>query len=198
MIGSVKGKVGRIGADTVEILTAGGTGYELGVPTSVLQNLSSSGEDEVTLVTHLVVRADDMELFGFDSLSQRTLFRRLIALGGIGPRSALALLSAFDEQEFFAVIAAGDEKALTQAQGIGAKTARRIIAELRDSLPPPEGEVGNAASQARAALESLAFTATEAAELVRRAGQDGAPQEVDALVRKALQLAGTRAVGGGA
>lgn len=196
MISSVSGKVGRIAEGLVEIRTAAGLGYELGVPAPVLQQLSTAGEDEVTLITHLVVRDDAMELFGFSNVAQRTLFRRLIALNGVGPRSALSLMSALGEEEFFAAIAAGDEKALTQAQGIGAKTARRIISELRDSLPPPEGEVGSAAAQARKALEGLSFSATEAADLVRRAAADGAGEDVDTLLRRALQLAGSGRLGG--
>lgn len=192
MISSVTGKVSRIADGQVELQTAGGLGYQLGVPTSLLPELALAADREVTLLTHLVVRADDMELFGFQGVAQRDLFRRLIALSGVGPRSALALLSAFSADEFFSCVTAGDEKGLSQAQGIGAKTARRIIAELRDAAPSADAEVSSARAEARRALEGLAFSAVEAADLVRRAVGEGTKDNADSLVHKALQLAGAR------
>lgn len=195
MIGSVRGILRDNREMQVEIETASGLGYELSVPDSVAAQLPAKGQ-EVFLLTHLVMRDNTMELYGFADAEQKALFQKLIGISGVGPRSALALLSVLRPPELFAAVMASDEKVLTRAQGIGGRTARRIIGELRDTLAQPLGGTADVQlsprAEACAALESLSFTAKEAAELVRRAGAEVDADDTDALVRTALRLAGSR------
>ena len=191
MIGSIQGVLAQNRGTLVEIETAGGVGYELAVPSPVAASLPETGQ-QVKLLTHLVSREGVMELYGFVDWAQRSLFRRLIGISGVGPRSALALLSVFEPDDFFAAVLAGDDRALTRAQGIGARSAKRIIAELQDSIAASAGElVGSARATAIAALEALSFSTTEASDLVRRALGDKPAADVDDLVRRALKLAGS-------
>ena len=201
MIGSVRGVLRRKRDMQVDLETAGGVGYELAVAQSLVDGLPAEGE-EVHLLTHLVVRDNAMELFGFQNEAQKRQFLQLIAISGVGPRSALAVLSILSPDLFHAAIAGSDEKALARAQGVGKRTAQRIIVELQPTLgvsasvPGGGGAVSSPRAEACAALEGLSFSSSEAAALVRDAinhlgdSGEGGPLPADDLVREALRLAG--------
>ena len=115
------------------LIEVNGIGYEIQFPSSYFANLPALGK-EISLYVHVASREDGEYLYGFANKSQRSLFRSLIRISGIGPRIALAILSAMEPQIFAACLANGDVQALEQIPGIGAKTARRLIIEMKDRL----------------------------------------------------------------
>jgi holliday junction DNA helicase RuvA len=110
-----------------------GVGYELDVPMSTLYQLPATGA-EVTLLTHLIVREDAHQLYGFASEGERTLFRKLLKISGVGARMALAVLSGMSVPDLRQAVSAQDSARLTRIPGIGKKTAERLILELKDKL----------------------------------------------------------------
>lgn len=122
-----------------------GVGYEVDVPMSTFYNLPSAGE-KVSLYTHLVVREDAHQLFGFASDAERSAFRQLVKISGVGARTALAVLSGLSVTELTQAVTAQESGRLTKIPGIGKKTAERLLLELRDKLG-----AGNALAPASAA-----------------------------------------------
>jgi len=116
------------------IVDVNGVGYEVDVPMSTLYQLPATGEP-VTLHTHLAVREDAHQLFGFATEGERTLFRQLIKISGIGARTALSVLSGLSVAELHEAVRGQDGARLTKIPGIGKKTAERLLLELRDRLP---------------------------------------------------------------
>ncbi|RMG50454.1 MAG: Holliday junction branch migration protein RuvA, partial [Gammaproteobacteria bacterium] len=115
------------------MVEVGGVGYELEAPMSTCFALPEVGQP-VTLWTHLQVREDAHTLYAFSDLSQRSLFRALLKVSGVGARMALAILSGMTPEEFHRCVAEGNVKALTRLPGIGKKTAERLVVEMRDRL----------------------------------------------------------------
>lgn len=135
MIRFIKGTVAEIMADAV-IIENQGMGYEIKVPTSLLEQVQL--EETVKIHTYLQVREDAMALFGFESISQLELFQKLISVSGIGPKAALAILSTLSVHDLMMAIIAQDAKTISKAPGVGAKTASRLIVELKDSVSTEE------------------------------------------------------------
>ncbi|WP_018879847.1 Holliday junction branch migration protein RuvA [Thioalkalivibrio sp. ALE9] len=180
------------------VIDAGGVGYEVDVPLSTLAALPEPGET-VVLATHLVVREDAHQLFGFLNKRDRDLFRRLIRVNGIGAKLALAMLSTYAGDELACLISGGDVTGLAKVPGIGKRTAERVVLELGERL----AEMGFAAApagaaagseptpaaamegEALAALESLGYPRASAEKMVA-AVRDQA-DSVETLVRLALR-----------
>ncbi|HEX5724400.1 MAG TPA: Holliday junction branch migration protein RuvA [Longimicrobiaceae bacterium] len=133
MIARVRGELVVRDLERVEVMTAGGVAYEIAIPTTVFERLPRLGE-EVTLRTHLVVREDAQLLFGFLEEVERTLFARLLGASGVGPRLALALLSAMSAEALVRAVRERNVDALTAVSGVGKKTAERIAVELTGKL----------------------------------------------------------------
>ncbi len=184
---------------TQVIIEVGGVGYEALIPLSSYDKLPSPGQ-ELTLLTHLVVREDAHTLYGFMTGAERELFRLLInTVSGIGPKIALNVLSGISVTAFRGAVANGDIKALSQISGVGRKTAERIVVELKDKI----GAAGawEAASAQRAlspedqkindavlALMALGFKQVDAHDAVRKnLGLLGAQATVEDLVRACLR-----------
>ena len=178
MIYSISGLLRQV-APTYCVVEACGVGYQCSASTHTLSSLPGRGQ-EVTLLTHLWVKEDGMELFGFSTEQERHCFKMLISVSGVGPRVALAILSAAAPDRLMLSIAAGDAKALTRAQGVGSKLAQRIILELRDKVSNDDlsaefaaesggvetvtGSVRSSAkSEAISALVALGYGQTDAA-----------------------------------
>lgn len=199
MIYSITGLLRQV-APTYCVIEACGIGYKCSASTYTLSSLPGRGQ-EVTLLTHLWVKEDGMELFGFSTEQEKHCFRLLIGVSGVGPRVALAILSDAAPDRLMLSIAAGDAKALTRAQGVGAKLAQRIILELRDKVTDEdigssfgeeqgtiaalgESAKNTAKSEAISALVALGYGQTDAAAVI-------APMEeslaVDELIRRALK-----------
>jgi Holliday junction DNA helicase RuvA len=110
-----------------------GVGYELDVPMSTFYNLPRTGEP-VELLTHLIVREDAHLLYGFATAAERTAFRQLLKISGVGPKVALSVLSGLSVDDLAIAVASGDAARLTKVPGVGKKTAERLVLELRDKL----------------------------------------------------------------
>ena len=193
MIAGISGTVQAKTADRVLVATSGGVTYDIAVPIGVLERVPAAG-GAITLRTVLVVREDGWALFGFDEEYERDVFQRLLGTTGVGPRLALALVSALGGARVVRSVREGDIAALCTVPGVGKKTAERIVLELKDRLRDvtvPGGPGGDAATpidQAVQALVNLGYPAAEAERAVRATLSDGAPAEAVDLIRRALQL----------
>jgi Holliday junction DNA helicase RuvA len=193
MIGRIRGTLVSKRPPWV-LVEVGGVGYELEVPMSTLYDLPDVGK-EVILLTHYAHKEDTDALYGFLRDDERTLFRDLQRVSGIGARIALAVLSGVPTDEFARLVQAGDVAALTRVPGIGKKTAERIVVELRDRLAgrlatAPAGAAPaprDARGEAEAALQQLGFKPAEATRLVATAAGEG--DVAEAIIRKALRAA---------
>ncbi len=175
------------------LVDVGGVGYELEAPMTTFYDLPAAGET-VTLHTHLVVREDAHLLFGFAREAQRSLFRGLLKVNGVGPRVALAVLSGLSDGELVRAIQDRDVARLTRVPGIGKKTAERLILDLRDKLdvdvssPSPSATmslVTDPASEAVTALVALGYKPNEASRMVRAVSSPGL--ETEEIIRQALK-----------
>lgn len=133
MIALLKGEILALNAQSV-ILGVQGVGYEVKLSQGHLAELATASGTTVQLSTHLLNREDSLELFGFRSPQEKELFLQLTRVNGVGPRSALAIFSALDTESIIRAIIENQPKKLSQAPGIGPKTAQRIILELREKL----------------------------------------------------------------
>ena len=176
------------------LVEVGGVGYELQAPMSTIYDLPSVGK-EVVLLTHYAQKEDSVALYGFLREAERTLFRNLQKVSGIGAKIALAVLSGVSASDFARLVQAGDVAALTKIPGIGKKTAERMVVELRDRVDGLGVSLSGVASavpmdaqgEALVALQQLGYKPAEAARLVQKvAGDDDA---AEAIIRKALRAA---------
>ena len=170
MIGRLTGIVAEKTPPQV-LIDVNGVGYELDVPMSSFFNLPGLGE-RVTLLTHFVVREDAQQLFGFLTPAERGAFRQLIRISGIGPRTALSVLSGLSVAELTAAISQQQVGRLVKVPGIGKKTAERLLLELKGKLGPDLGEPGaTVADDAQAdivqALVALGYNEREAAAALK-------------------------------
>ena len=152
------------------LVDVGGVGYELDVPMSTFYNLPAVG-DRVTLLTHFVVREDAQQLFGFLSADERSTFRLLIKIAGVGPRTALSILSGLSVAELAQAIAAQEPGRLVKVPGIGKKTAERLLLELRGKLGADLSTPASLASDAQTdivqALVALGYNDRDAAAALK-------------------------------
>jgi holliday junction DNA helicase RuvA len=132
MIGRITGTLAEKSPPLV-LLDAGGVGYEIDVPMSTFYNLPALGE-RVSLLTHFVVREDVQQLFGFLTASERSAFRQLVRISGVGPRTALSILSGLSVAELSSAVTRQDGGRLVKVPGIGKKTAERLLLELKGKL----------------------------------------------------------------
>ena len=196
MIGTLRGKLILKQAPNLLIEVAG-IGYELEAPMTTFYNLPQTGED-VHLYTHLVVREDAHLLFGFATEQERRLFRTLIKVNGVGAKLALTILSGIETDEFIHCIQTGNTDRLVRLPGIGKKTAKRLIIEMRDRLKdwntdnghkPFAGSLGktptNAVDDAVSALVSLGYKPQEASRFVHAIATEDMDSET--LIREALK-----------
>lgn len=175
------------------VVEVGGTGYEVLVSDFTWSSLGAPGE-QVFLLTHLSVREDSWLLFGFAAEEERSLFRLLLAVQGVGPRLALAVLSGLSVPQLRRAVAEGDLAALTAVSGVGRKTAQRVLLDLKDKIgaPPTDAEIvrlttPEAGDEAVDALMALGYPVTTAREAVRaaRSAEEEAPLET--IIKEALR-----------
>lgn len=190
MIGFLRGKI-AMKAPPLIILDVGGVGYEIEAPMTVFYNLPEIGA-EITLQTHLVVREDAHNLFGFLNEIDKTMFKTLIKISGVGAKMALAILSNQTADQFCACVQNNDTAALVKLPGVGKKTAERLIIELRDKLPklenaPQISVSSNAREEAISALCSLGYKPLDASRMVSAIQPEG--KNCETIIRLALQSA---------
>jgi holliday junction DNA helicase RuvA len=201
VIAQVAGRLAAKHADRVMIQTASGVGYEIVVPLGVMEGLPPVGE-AVSLATELVVRDDGWSLYGFGAELERRFFQRLIAVTGVGPKIALALMSALGAERGVRAVKDRNIALLASVSGIGRKTAERLALELADKLDEfaaagaggaagaaGDGReaAGGAAAAALQALERLGYGTAEAERALRQALADDGSGAAETLVRRALQ-----------
>jgi Holliday junction DNA helicase RuvA len=168
VIASLKGKLEALGGDWA-IIDVNGVGFKVYMPTSTLSTLGRKGE-EVMLNTHLHLREDSVTLYGFANPEELGLFETLISVSRLGPKLALAMLSAMSAEKLAMAIATGGADLLAEIPGVGKKTAQRIILELKEkigagwSTPPPELAQENA--NVLAALTTLGYSVREASRAI--------------------------------
>lgn len=194
MYAHIRGTLTEKNTDSV-VIDASGVGYELSVSANTLAFCPQAGE-EVKLFAYLSVREDAIELFGFASREEKKMFLRLIGVSGIGPKTALGVLSALSVKDLSIALVTGDAQALSRAPGIGKKTAQRLVLELKDKVenedltgPSGTAPIKNIADAGEAeaieALMALGYPASEAAKAV--SSVSGQATRTDEILRLALK-----------
>ncbi|RDH43099.1 Holliday junction branch migration protein RuvA [Zooshikella ganghwensis] len=196
MIGRLKGVL-VIKQPPELMIDVQGVGYELEAPMSSFYQLPEVG-GEVTLFTHLAIRDDAHQLYGFVSQQERMLFRALIKVNGVGPKLALTILSGMETKEFVQSVQRQDTATLVKLPGVGKKTAERLLIEMRDRLKGWETDSGPLFSEpsgqleehdvlqdAVSALQALGYKAADAEKVIKAHYQAGASREE--LIRLALK-----------
>lgn len=206
MIGFLRGKLVQKQPPML-LIDVNGVGYEVEAPMSTFYQLETALE-EVTILTHMHVREDAQLLFGFSSESERTLFRTLIKVNGVGAKMALGILSAMSVHEFCSNVDNGDITALTKIPGVGKKTAERLQIEMRDRLKPVidsgildyqpantvaagsatpvQQQIGNSIQQSACdALIALGYKSSQAEKMVSAVYEEG--QTLETIIKCALQ-----------
>lgn len=198
MISFLRGRLAAL-SPTEAVIDVQGVGYRVNIPLSTFGQLERSGH-EVTVLTHMHVREDALQLFGFASEAEREMFRLLISVSGIGPRMAQGILSGLSTAELKNALLQGSIPVLTSISGVGRKTAERLVVELRDKVgklePVPQGAAGGGKemkvrAEATIALMSLGYSrpsAERAIDTVMRSGAD-AELPVEDLIKQALHHA---------
>jgi len=202
MIGRLRGKIIQKQPPQL-LIDVQGVGYEVDAPMSTFYQLPEVGQD-VTLHTHLVVREDAHMLYGFASEAERSLFKSVIKINGVGAKLALTILSGMDAGEFTRCVLDNDAAALVRLPGVGKKTAERLIIELRDRLKDDLSQtsvqamsstmltasVSNPVSDAVSALIALGYKPQEASRMVRVLSTEGL--DTEEIIRQSLQAAVTK------
>jgi len=176
------------------VVASGGVGYRFTVPLSTFD--AFSGESRAKVLAYLHVREDELRLYGFATEGERRLFVRLIGLSGIGPGTAIALLSGMSVDEFRSAVGNQDLTGICRVKGIGRKTAERIVVELKDEMAREllESPVAGVAaspltSDAVAAMLALGYRRSDSEKAIARAFEKlGRDTPIEEIVRKALQL----------
>lgn len=201
MIAYLSGKLIEKEANSI-VVDVGGVGYEAIISLSTFYELGEV-ETAVSLRIYTYVREDTLQLFGFITARERSLFLKLITVSGIGPKLAITMLSGMSADEIIVAIRSDNLVALTSIPGIGKKTAERMVIELRDKIADIGAEAGstkpnvNIADDASSneiyedtlsALVNLGYQQKDAAKALNKAIQDGAEMSVQKLLRRSLQL----------
>ena len=191
----LNGEIGHLDLKTA-VIDCGGVGYKCAITLNTYKQIS--GKTRAKLFTYLSVREDAMELYGFADETEKTFFEMLLGVSNVGPKAALAILSDLTPSELSAVLATQDSKRLSKVKGIGAKTAQRIILELRDKISHADipdsgagifsqedaGEMSDARAEAVEVLAALGYLKSDARNAVAKC-----PAEtVNDLVKQALRL----------
>lgn len=183
MIASLRGTLRAI-RETWVLVEVGGVGYQVYVPGALLSEFTHIGQP-VELYTYTHVRENELALYGFRTLEELDLFTMLLKVSGIGPRTALSILSAFSPETLRGIIAQGDALALTRVPGIGRKTAQRLVMDLKDKIGAPTGAwvpSGLAVdADALNALTALGYSLAEAQTALA-----AVPKDIEALDERIL------------
>ena len=184
MIGRLEGRIHRIDPGRV-IVDVGGVGYLVSTTLRAIQNLRDG--ESAALLIHTRVKDDGIDLFGFSGADELQAFERLIAVAGVGPRIALAVLSSLAPDELASVVATGDLARLTMTPGVGGKTAQRILLELKGKLSATETSGGDLRGDAASALVNLGYRQAQAMQAVEAVMAETSGEDVGEVLRLALQ-----------
>lgn len=199
MIAFIKGNLAAVSPGQI-VVENHGIGYNIRITDAMAANLPEPGQ-EIMVYTYTYVREDAIGLFGFSNQDTLEVFRLLITVNGIGPKGGLSILSTMSADELRYAVAVNDAKSIAKSPGVGAKTAAKLILELKDKLvaqdkmlagvtehtnAPGAGEEGQAMSEAVQALMALGYTAKEAGEAVRKV-PDATDKSVEELLKLSLK-----------
>lgn len=202
MIGLIRGQLIACYKSIVLLETASGVGYEIEVPMNLINNLPAYGT-EICFYTHMAVRETEHMLYGFQSILDRSVFRTLIKINGVGPKMALAILSVIPVTKLLEIAHVGDTNELLIIPGIGKKTANRLIIEMKERLAQYEMTIQNTVfaidknltniqsnsniviEEAEAALVSLGYKVAQAKSMIKNAYE--LEMDTHTLIKKALQ-----------
>lgn len=195
MLYNIRGKLTVSDVNFI-VVECGGVGFKCFTTLNTVKNIGRTG-DEVNVFTYLSVREDAMDLYGFATLDELNAFKLLISVSGIGPKAAAAILSELAPDRLAVCIASGDAKAITRAQGVGKKTAERVVLELKDKMGAitvgstsdvvsSVASVGESSNSAEAveALVALGYSQSDAAVVV---GSMDKSLSVDEMIRNGLK-----------
>lgn len=188
MIATLHGEITQV-EDNAIILETGGVGLRVFVP-KPLRERTKAGE-AIFLYTHLVIREDDWKLFGFEIQADRELFTTLLGVDGVGPRTALAVLSTLNLDTVQRAVFSDEPDLLSRVPGVGKKTAQKMVLYLHDRLKPVSGldkiaSMSDIDSEVLAALTALGYSVVEAQTAIQSIPKD-TPDEVEERLRLALQ-----------
>ncbi len=189
MIGHISGKALRKGENWI-IVDTGSVGYKIYLQQALHARIVE--HDTVSVWTHLVVRENVLDLYGFETTEELFLFELLISVSGIGPRSSLSLLDTASPASLRKAISTGDTSPLTNVSGVGKKTAEKIVLELKGKLTAHEGEdfgVESDDTEVYEALTSLGYSAQEARKALKRISSD--TEDTGARIKEALKILGS-------
>ena len=181
------------------VLDVGGVGYKLTISSTTYESIPRMGQEPVKLYTHLAVREDDIELFGFYTLAELSSFRMLITVSGVGPKAAMSILSTLTPEKFALAVCTDDKKSIAKASGIGPKTAARVILELKDKMMKESGgelptgsavteSTGSSRSKLTEAVDALivlGFSRSEALATLKEI--DAEHMELEEIIRISLK-----------
>jgi holliday junction DNA helicase RuvA len=188
MIATLRGEVTQVEENAI-IIEAGGVGLRVFVP-KPMRERTKAGE-AIFLFTHVVIREDDWKLYGFESQADRELFTTLLGVDGVGPRTALAVLSTLNLETVQRAVFGDEPDLLSRVPGIGKKTAQKMVLYLHDRLKPLSGlekiaAMSNTDSEVLAALTALGYSVVEAQTAIQSIPKDS-PDDVEQRLRLALQ-----------
>lgn len=190
MIAHIQGKIIQKG-DRFLVISTGGVGYQVYVSTDILSKTIGVGSD-ISLWTHMIVREDVMDLYGFETIDEKSFFEMLISVSGIGPKSALSILSVAPMETIKKAIGSGDTSYMTKVSGIGKRTAEKIVVELRDKLASlgHKDEAGSlrGESDVLEALQSLGYSLNDARNAVKEIPENVV--DTNSRVKEALKILG--------
>lgn len=192
MLEYIKGNIAELNPASV-IIDNNGIGYEIGISLSTYSQLE--GRTEAKLLLHEVIREDAHLLFGFATTRERELFRLLIGVSGVGANTARVILSSIAPAELESVIATADERQLKAVKGVGAKTAQRIIVDLRDKIKPVDSSLiiertatTDAFNEGLAALTMLGFPRQASEKVLKKLFADDPSLRVESAIKQALKM----------
>lgn len=192
MLEYISGKIAEL-TPTYVIIDNHGIGYYLNISLNTFSELEH--KTEAKLLVHEVIREDAHTLFGFASETERVLFRLLIGVSGVGANTARMILSSIPPLELEQVITSGDDKRLKAVKGVGAKTAQRIIVDLKDKIKPSgntllieQSSMSDAFDEALAALQMLGFPKPQSQKALTRLFKDEPTLKVEQAIKKALTM----------
>jgi holliday junction DNA helicase RuvA len=188
MIATINGEITKVEENTI-IIQVGGIGLKVFIPKPLLGRINTG--EFIFLFTHLIIREDDWKLFGFESQVDRDLFLTLLSVDGVGPRTALAVLSTLDIETVHRAVFTDEPDLLSRVPGIGKKTAQKMILYLHDRLKPVGGlekatMLSATDSEVLSALTTLGYSVVEAQSAIQSIPKD-APDDISERLRLALQ-----------
>ena len=191
MIAQLKGEIAEITGNTI-VLSVNGVGYKINTTLETIKKIKESGSPTISIKTHLAVRETSLDLYGFLRADELEFFEMLLAISGIGPKSAVGILNVADVETLRTAVSTGESSYLTKVSGIGKKNAEKIILELRDKLGAIDNKADNITMKDEIetieALQTLGYSTRQAREALQNISKDAVTQSE--RIKEALKILG--------